>query len=325
MLRASRFLQRLAFLSRLLANARCLEATIRRSGHRVILWSSYTEYLAPLWAWRFRRLRRRGVRFAAIVHDPVRNYQVGPRWWHRLSIAEGYSFVEQVFVHAPIVLDTVRPMPALRVTVIPHGPFSFPAPSLSRAGARRRLGVPAEVPLLLCFGRLRSDKNLAHVLQALACHPSAHLLVAGPEATPGQWQAHDYRRLAEDLGVEHRCHWQIRFHTPQEVAEVFQATDLVVLAYSSSFRSASGVLNVVANYRLPVVASAGDGDLLSAVQRFRLGVMIPPDDTAALGAAISRILASPPEADWQGYLDAHSWTANAQQVVAAMGMRAADG
>ncbi len=317
---STRFLHRLAFLARLLANARCLDATIRCSGYTFVLWSSYTEYLAPLWAWRFRRLRRLGVHFAAVVHDPVRSYQVGPRWWHRWSIAEGYSFLEQAFVHAPIGLDTVRPMPDLRVTVIPHGPFPFPPASRSRAEARRLLGVPLHVPLLLCFGRLRSDKNLNRVLQALSSHPTAHLLVAGPEATPRQLQSSDYRRLAKELGVENRCHWQIRFHTPQEVAEVFGAADAVVLAYSWSFRSASGVLNVVANYRLPVVASAGDSAMLSAVQRYRLGVVIPPDDTAALAAGISHILASPPRPDWQGYLDANSWSANAQQVVAALGL-----
>jgi glycosyltransferase involved in cell wall biosynthesis len=321
---SNRFLNRFTFLARLLSDASCLDATIRRSGHRFVLWTSYSEYLAPLWAWRFRRLRQRGVHFAAVVHDPVRSYQVGPRWWHRWSIAEGYSFLEQAFVHAPIALDTVCPMPDLRVTVIPHGPFPFPNASLSRAEARRLLGVPLAVPLLLCFGRLRNDKNLNRVLEALANQPNAHLLVVGPGATPGQLQSGDYRRLAQNLGVDSRCHWQIHFHTPQEVANVFAAVDVAVLAYSASFRSASGVLNVVANYRLPVVASAGDSALFSAVQRYRLGVAVPPDDTSALASGITSILANPPEPDWQGYLAANSWSANARQVVAAMGLRRAD-
>jgi glycosyltransferase involved in cell wall biosynthesis len=321
---SNRFLHRFTFLARLLADASSLDSTIRRSGHRFVLWTSYSEYLAPLWAWRFRRLRKRGVHFAAVVHDPVRSYQVGPRWWHRWSIAEGYSFLEQAFVHAPIALDTVVPMPDLRVTVIPHGPFPFPNASLSRAEARRLLGVPLSVPLLLCFGRLRNDKNLNRVIEALASQPHAHLLVVGPEATPGQLQSTDYRRLAESLGVESRCHWQIHFHTPQEVANVFAAADVAVLAYSASFRSASGVLNVIANYRLPVVASAGDSALFSAVQLYRLGVAVSPDDTPALTTAILSILANPPSPDWQGYLAANSWSANARLVVAAMGLTRSD-
>ncbi len=144
------------------------------------------------------------------------------------------------------------------------------------------LGVPLSVPLLLCFGRLRNDKTLNRVLQALASHPTAHLVVAGPEATPGQLQSSNYQRLAQSLGVDNRCHWQIHFHTPQEVANVFAAVDVAVLAYSASFRSASCMLNVVASDRLPAVASSGDSALLSAVKRFRLGVAVPPDDTSAL-------------------------------------------
>jgi glycosyltransferase involved in cell wall biosynthesis len=315
-----RLLQRVCFVARLLASVRVSESAIRAGGYRLVLFTSYTEYLAPLWAWRFRRLRQRAVHFAAVVHDPVRSYQVGPRWWHRWSIAEGYSFLEQAFVHAPIALDTARPMPDLRVTVIPHGPFPFPHASLSRAEARRLLGVPLSVPLLLCFGRLRNDKNLGRVLQALASQPNAHLLVVGPEATPGQLQSGDYQQLAQSLGVDSRCHWQIHFHSPQEVANMFAAADVAVVAYSASFRSASGVLNVVANYRLPVVASAGDSSLLSAVQLYRLGVAVSPDDTPALTTAIRSILANPPEPDWQGYTAANSWERNAELVAQAFGL-----
>lgn len=315
-----RLLQRLMFLTRLLAHARCLEATIRRSGHQIVLFTSYSEYLAPLWAWRLRRLRRLGVRFAAIVHDPVRNYQVGPRWWHRFSIAEGYSFLEQAFVHAPIKLDTVRPMPALKLSVIPHGPFPFPVPDLTRLAARVELGIPADVPLLLCFGRLRDDKNLARVLEALCTHPTTHLLIAGPEATPGQTQSFDYQCLADRLGIQDRCHWRIAFQSPDEVSVLFRAADAVVLAYSASFRSASGVLNVVAQFGLPVLASGGDSALVQAVQQFQLGVVVPPDDTAALSDGLQRLLSGAHQPDWPQYRSSNSWEVNARMVASSLGL-----
>jgi glycosyltransferase involved in cell wall biosynthesis len=316
----SRLMQRFMFLSRLLAHARCLAATIRGSGFQIVLFTSYSEYLAPLWAWRFRRLRRLGVRFAAIVHDPVRNYQVGPRWWHRFSIAEGYSFLDHAFVHTPIVLETVRPMPALKVSVIPHGPFPFPVPDLSPLDARKQLGIPADVPLLLCFGRLRDDKNLARVLEALSTHPTAHLLIAGPEATPGQTPSSDYQRLADRLGVQDRSHWRIAFQSPDEVSVLFRAADAVVLAYSASFRSASGVMNVVAQFGLPVLASGGDSALVQAVQQYQLGVVVPPDDTAALSEGLQRLLSHPERPDWQQYRSANSWEMNARMVASSIGL-----
>ena len=45
---------------------------------RRVLLATYLEYLALLWAPSLRRLMRRGVVFGAVVHDPVRDYIVGP-------------------------------------------------------------------------------------------------------------------------------------------------------------------------------------------------------------------------------------------------------
>lgn len=318
-------LRRLFFAWRLLANAHRLDQFIRRSRHRAVLWSSFTEYLAPLWAWRFRRLQSSGVVFSAVVHDPVRSFCVGPLWWHRFSIAEGFSFLSHTFVHAPIQLDTVRSYPLIRTTVIPHGPFPFPPSPSTRSQLKAELGISIDTPLLLAFGRLRTDKNLERVLHALASHPTAHLLVAGPEATSGQLQSFDYQRLAHSLSIADRCHWRVHFLSAIEVAAAFTVADAVVLAYSASFRSASGVLNVVANYRLPILASAGDSALAYAVENYNLGVLVPPDNTSALAQGLKHLLDQHICADWSAYLRDHSWDKNARLVIEALGLEVAHG
>jgi glycosyltransferase involved in cell wall biosynthesis len=182
------------------------------------------------------------------------------------------------------------------------------------------MGIPEMAPLLLSFGRLRSDKNLECVLYALRDNPRTHLLVAGPEATHGQRQSGEFRRMADRLGIADRCHWQVWFHTPEEAAQVFTAADVAVLVYSASFRSASGVLNVAVRYRIPVIASGGDGALTRAVSQFALGVVIPPDDTPELAKAIPQLFRHPLAPDWEGYLEANCWAANARLVIEAMGL-----
>lgn len=313
-------LRRFYFPFRLLANSRASQRFIKRFNYQFVLWNSFTEYLAPLWAWRFRRLRRLGVCFAAVVHDPVRSFRVGPLWWHRLSIAEGYSFLSHAFVHAPIVLETFRYNPSLRTTQIPHGPFLFPVDATSGEEMRASLGISEDSPLLLAFGRLRTDKNLDLVLHAVAQHPTAHLLVAGPEATPGQLQSSDYRSIALRLGISQRCHWLIHFHSDADISAVFTAADAVVLAYSASFRSASGVLNVAANYKLPLLVSAGDGALLTAVRRYSLGVVVTPDESDALATGLEQLLENPAPTNWTAYLEENSWEINANRVIEAMGL-----
>jgi glycosyltransferase involved in cell wall biosynthesis len=315
-----RIVKQLATAVRIFVHQQSLNRTIARSGCRHVLFTTYSEYLAPLWAWRLRGWRSRGVRFAAVVHDPVRNYVVGPPWWHRLSIAQGYSFLDVAFVHAPIELDIGQPQTGLRTEVIPHGPFRYPMSEAAPTDLRAKLRVPRSATLLLSFGHIRDNKNLQLMLQAMAHLPQVWLLVAGPEATAGQRPSTHYRQLAQELGVHDRCLWQVGYQSGAEVADAFTAVDAVLITYASSFRSASGVMHLAAHYRKPVVASAGASALLHTVQRFSLGVVVPPDDASALAEGLKQLISAPPSPQWQAYEQANSWDRNAQLVSQALGL-----
>ena len=291
-----------------------LVRVIQRDGHRRVLLASYIEYLAPTWAGWLRELARNGVVFGAIVHDPVRDYVVGPGWWHKRSVAAGYSFLREAFVHAAINLDTVRPMGNMRTTVIPHGPFAFPAASKSREQVRCELGIPRDGRVLLAFGHLRDGKNLDLVLRSLVELPDVYLIVAGGEQSGAQKPASFYLRLAEDLGVGNRCHWLIRFIKPDEVGGLFAAADLVALTYSRAFRSASGVLNAAVYYRRPCLASGGEGNLQSMVKRYSLGFWIEPDNLSALLRGLRRWQLHALKPRWDDYEADNSWERNAELV-----------
>ncbi len=254
----------------------------------------------------------------AVVHDPVRDFIVGPLWWHRRSVADAYSFLREAFVHESIVLDTVRPVPHLRTTVIPHGPFHFPDAALSREAARRHWGVPEKAELWLSFGHIRDGKNLDLVLQVLAETPEAYLLVAGKEQSSGQRNAAFYQDLARRLGVASRCIWLNRFIEPAEVGSLFTASDLVLLTYSRDFRSASGVLNAAVHFRCPCLASSGQGNLRSVMEKYRLGIWVEPDSAPAIGDGIRqwRTLRHVPA--WEDYLHDNSWQENARRVAERM-------
>ena len=246
-----RLARKLSWVRCLLKNFRTLNEQIHNSNYHAVLLESYSEYLAPIWAGQFRTLMRSGVKFGAIVHDPVRDYVVGPRWWHRRSIADAYSFLSEAFVHEEIQLDTVRPMPSLRTTVIPHGPFPFPDPTKSRDQWRRKNSIPDNSLVLLSFGHIRDGKNLDLAIQALADFPSAWLVVAGKEQSSAQKPIAYYQELARTTGVQERCCW-IHGHVPQnEIGNLFVGSDLVLLTYSKNFHSASGVLNTAVRYRKP--------------------------------------------------------------------------
>lgn len=306
--------RKISWVKCLLKNFRALSAEVEKEKYKAVLLESYSEYLAPLWAGQLRKLSRAGVKFGAIVHDPVRDFMVGPRWWHRRSVAAAYSFLGEAFVHEEIKLDTVHPMPSLWTTVIPHGPFHFPRPTESREQMRRKLSIPDDAFVLLSFGHIRDGKNLDLAIRALSDFPSAWLVVAGKEQSSAQKPVEYYQDLARTIGVHDRCRW-IHGHVPQgDVGNLFVASDLILLTYSKNFRSASGVLNTAVRYRKPCIASSGGGNLQSVVERYNLGRFVFPDSLDALKAGIKMAMSQPPDSRWDAYEAENSWERNAQLV-----------
>ena len=301
-------------------NHHLIQREIRAGGYDAVFFVAYAEYLAPLWYRGFQKLVREGVRFGAVIQEPVRDFVVGPLWWHRWSMQCAYSFLSDAFVHDEVILDTVKPMPNLQTVVLPHGPQRFPKPSESREMTRKRLGIGEDAVVLLAFGHIRDNKNLQYAITALKEIPSAHLVVAGSRISTTQKPESYYIELAKSLGVAERCTWLIDYVSNAETANLFSASDLIVLTYSSSFRSASGVLNLAACYRKPCLVSAGQGSLQSVVRNHKLGLWIEPDNQEAVTAGIQEWIAKPPSPDWESYLADNSWHRNAEIVSRAMGL-----
>lgn len=310
----SRLAKRWARIRQIVRFYNQLARLVETENYRQVLLGSYAEYLAPLWTGPLRRLARGGVVWGAIVHDPVRDFVLGPRWWHRRSVASAYSFLREAFVHEPLTLDTVRPMPHLRTTVIPHGLYAFPPATATREQYRRELNISQTAPVWLSFGHIRDGKNLDLVIRALAHFPEAFLIVAGKEQSSGQKPVAYYRDLARQCGVAQRCLWLNRFIPREEVGNLFTASDIVLLTYSRNFRSASGVLNAAVYFRKPCLASSGQGNLQTVVSQYQLGIWVEPDREEALVDGLRCWQAAPPVPRWDAYAADNSWRRNAEIV-----------
>ena len=310
---AGRIVRKFAHGFLILKHISQLAAYIREHDFQHVLFASYVEYLAPLWAYKLRRLSKAGVRFGAVVHDPVRDFVVGPMWWHRYSIWSAYSFLSEAFVHETIKLDTVKAIPKLRTTVIPHGLYKFTESDCPATHMRKILEVPQDVMLALAFGHIRDGKNLDLVIRALVHIPDVYLIIAGKEASTGQRTVSWYQQLAKELGVQNRCRWVSSFIPEQEAANLFNCCDVVLLVYSSQFLSASGVLNVAVNFRKPCLASSGNGPLKSVVEKYQLGTSVAPDSEVAIIDGFKKVMNAKDRLamDWSGYERDCSWKKNA--------------
>jgi glycosyltransferase involved in cell wall biosynthesis len=111
-----------------------------------VLFACYKEYFAPFWVWPLRRLAKKGIVLGTIAHDPVRDFVVGPVWWHRWSVRLGYSFVRDIFVHDDTPVDFGGRQPeGIAVHQIPHGPYEVAEPKIGRLEMRRRLGFSLDL------------------------------------------------------------------------------------------------------------------------------------------------------------------------------------
>ena len=321
----------------------------------VVLLSSYSEYLAPLWVWPHWVLAKMfRVVYVANLHDPVRDYVIGPKWWHDLSVRMAYWPISVGVVHQR--LPDPSPVPShVYVVEAPVGVYDLQESPESPEAIRAAWGVRKEKSetlklgkaesrnsadcgnaldsgrsfldtsshadvVFLAFGFIRDNKNLDLVIRALVENPSAVLVVMGRAQSKKDKPLEFYRNLANELGVQDRVAFFDGLVPNEKLASYFAAADVVVLTYDDTFHSQSGVLNVAARARRPVLASAGESPLKDCVQKFRLGVFVEPDDLGALKEGMTKVASDKwrvagGEPDWEGYEAFASWDVNVEKIL----------
>jgi glycosyltransferase involved in cell wall biosynthesis len=302
-----------------LTNQNLLAIRVWRERPTFVLCESFSEYLAPLWfvlpwlAFRFM-----GIPFVTNLHDPVRDFRIGPVWWHRLSIACAYSHLRLALAHQSVPPEALVP-PHVRVVEVPVGVYSIAPFQVDPAGLRAGWKFPPGAQVFLAFGYLRNNKNLDLVLKAMADVPGAYLVVVG-QASASHCRPFDfYRKLASELGLLERVRFYDQFVSDSDLGAWFAAADFIVLTYAASFVSQSGVLNVAAGVRKPVLASSGPGPLRKAVEDFWLGVFVEPDSVSAIADGMRQLLSGKtPAPDWNGYTEYASWKTNVAKMLAAL-------
>lgn len=282
----------------------------------LVLLDSYMEYLSPLWAFPHWALARwLGIRYAANLHDPVRDYRIGPVWWHTFSVWLAFRPLSFVLVHQRLPEPSPVP-PGVVVVEAPVGVYDLRPSVRDPRNIRESWNIPEEACVFLAFGFIRDNKNLDLFIRAMSGNDRARLVVMGRTQSSKDRSVEYYRKVAADAGVLERVAFYDAFVPDDMVGVCFAAADVAVLTYDATFRSQSGVLNIAARARRPVLASAGDSPLQTSVAEFRLGIFVEPDCLEALSAAIAQFCAGRvPEPNWSGYERYASWSTNAQCIL----------
>jgi glycosyltransferase involved in cell wall biosynthesis len=175
--------------------------------------------------------------------------------------------------------------PARRIVYMPNGVDTarfFPDDERRKA-TRSTLAIAADRPTILAVGRFVEAKNHAGMLRAFACvmrtRPNALLVLAGQGPL-----LDETRELAQTLHLGDSVRFLgIRSDTP----DLMRASDLYLM--SSLWEGLPIVLLEAAASGLPAVAT-DVGGIATAVLDGISGRIVPPNDDAALAAAVTEVL-----------------------------------
>ena len=210
-------------------------------------------------------------RYAITIHDPSLHPGDLPDGLpQRIGRRQLIGRAGLIFVHSErLAEELVRAFaPSAAIAVVPHG-TELPV----------QTAVPAE-PTILCFGRLSHYKGVDVLLDAMpgiwAQVPAARLVLAGAGELPDH-------ALLDDARVDVR-HGHVR---EEDITPLFTGARVVVLPYRQA--SQSGVGSRAKTYGRPLVVT--DVGALPELVADGSGEVVAPEDPAALGAAIVRVLA----------------------------------
>ncbi len=151
----------------------------------------------------------------------------------------------------------------------------------SREEARRTLNLHGNVALF--FGHVRPFKGLDIALRAWReLRTDVTLVVAGEAWWKGEAE---YRALAEGLS---NVRFDFRFIPDAEIATFFAAADVVLAPYR--IEAQSGVALTAFHFARPVIAT-NVGGLPEIIEEGVQGMLVPPEDPAALARAIDAFFA----------------------------------
>ncbi len=208
------------------------------------------------------------------------------RW--ALRHADGVTAVSESLKTVAVRLGT----PAARVRVIPNGVDPTVFSPMPQRQARRFCGLPENATVLLTVAGLYEGKGQHTVVELLpslaARYPDVvYVMVGSPR--PGESYQRRLQGALRQRGLTHH----VLFAGPRPQAELrywFSAADLSVLATQSE-----GWPNVLLESLAcgtPVVATAVGG-APEIVRHEQDGLLVPPDDPAALRDALLRALPQP--------------------------------
>jgi glycosyltransferase involved in cell wall biosynthesis len=190
--------------------------------------------------------------------------------------------------YSKLALEKQLEIPAQRISVIPHGVFSYYKEIISKMEPPSQWAQSVGKKKILFFGVLKPYKGVDVLLRAFAHLPKeiskdAVLQIVGYPKMP----VGPLKDLTQRLGIENQVLWDLRYLEESEVAAYFASSDVVVLPYRRIDQS--GVLMIAIAFCIPIIAT-NVGGIAEIIKNRTHGILVEPDNVKALAQALEYIL-----------------------------------
>jgi glycosyltransferase involved in cell wall biosynthesis len=256
----------------------------------LVLVQWWTTFWAFAFAWTVRALMARGIRTGYLVHNVI-PHETRP--WDRslakMALRQGDFFIVLSSRQQEMLQQLI---PGARSELVEHPVYNFFADQkMNKAEARRKLGIPESLPIVLFFGIVRPYKGLSVLVEAVGqlAAEGEHigLYIAGEF-----WEdVQKYRDQIERLKITDRVWIDNRYIPNEDVSIIFSAADVFAAPYTGGTQS--GAVRVAMSHGLPVLIT---DTIVGDLDRGDYPAMriTPGGDSVALAKGIREWLEDPP-------------------------------
>ena len=230
-------------------------------------------------------MRARGTKVIWTMHNFASHEGRHPKlesWLWRTFIPRVDGAISLSAAGLAMGLEKFPRLREVPTAVIPHGHYRELYPA-ALGNAREKLGIPAGAKVLLFFGAVRTYKNVDVLIRAFRgvdCKNCILYIAGNPNA------ADLAEKIRAEAAQDGRVTLKFEFIDDKDVAQYFEAADLVVLPYRDVLNSGSALLALSMNRPILVPERGSMGELQAEFSPLWVRTFSGPIDTATLTSAI---------------------------------------
>ncbi|MCQ2974542.1 MAG: glycosyltransferase [Bacteroidales bacterium] len=271
------------------------------------IFNDFDQVSAFFWTHKF---KSRNFKTAIILHDPDRTAYFKIKSLSECSMQKIMNIVDFAFYHEQLPNLSYYKNVDNRIIFnkIPHG--IYPADNIDNEFSNFLKQIKNTSKIVSITGNIRAEKNYKIAIEAISKLENYTLLIAGNIVSNSE-NIDDYKNFAKQKGVENKVVFINKYLSNAELSSIFSESDIILLYYSKSFKSQSGILNSLSPFKPNLIVSNIESGMTFTVKKFQLGIIAEPDNTQSLIDAIKNFPQNNPFKDnWNKFAEYSSWKRN---------------